>query len=344
MEAMFTLRQAETRREFIDLFGGNEASEAAVDRGLTWLAAQQEKDGYWSLEKQAGIMRSDTGGTGLALLPFLAAGHSPQSGKYQETVNRGLKFLLDRQKPDGDLMGPQDSAHWRMYAHGIATIALCEAYGISKQADLKEPTQRALNFIVKSQNATTGGWRYEPGEPGDTSVVGWMVMALKSGEMAGLAAPQAAYVGAQRWLASVETNKPVGGHFGYIGPPATASMTAEGLLCLQFMGTPRNHPRMRAGAEFLLNNLPDLTRDTSYSWYYATQVMYHMQGEYWKAWNAKLRDLLVSTQVKEGPNAGTWDPRDRRELQGGRLYTSSLKLLMLEIYYRHLPLYQQLEE
>lgn len=344
MEAMFTLRQPETRREFINIFGGNEASEAAVDRGLAWLAAQQEKDGYWSLEKQGGIMRSDTGGTGLALLPFLAAGHSPQAGKYQENVSRGLKYLIAHQKPDGDLMGPQDAAHWRMYAHAIATIALCEALGISKQPELKEPTQRALNFIVKTQNPATGGWRYSPGEAGDTSVVGWMVMALKSGEMAGLPAPQSAYVGAQKWLAAVESNKPTGGYFGYTDANATASMTAEGLLCLQFMGLPRNHPRMIAGAELVLKNLPDPTRDTSYAWYYGTQMMYHMQGEYWKAWNGKLRDMLVSTQVTAGPTAGTWDPRDKRELQGGRLYTTSLKLLMLEIYYRHLPLYQQLEE
>lgn len=344
MEAMFTLRQGETRREFIDLFGGSEASEASVDRGLAWMAAHQEKEGFWSLEKNSANSRSDTAGTGLALLPFLAAGHSPQTGKYQESVNRGLRWLIAVQKPDGDLMSKDDNPHWRMYAHGIATIALCEAYGISKQVELKEPTQRALDFIVKSQNATTGGWRYQPQDPGDTSVVGWMVMALKSGEMAGLSAPQAAYLGAQRWLASVESNKPVGGQFGYTTPAATASMTAEGLLCLQFMGAPRNHPRMRAGADFVLANLPDPARDTSYYWYYGTQMMYHMQGDYWKVWNGKLRDLLISTQVKEGPNAGTWDPRDPREVQGGRLYATSLKLLMLEIYYRHLPLYQQLED
>lgn len=344
MEAMFSLRRSETRREFIDLFGGSEASEASVERGLAWLAAHQESTGFWSLEKHSANSRSDTAGAGLALLPFLAAGHTSQAGTYREHVERGLKWLIATQKPDGDLMSKDDNSHWRMYAHAIATIALCEAYGITKQAEFKEPTQRALDFIVKSQNASTGGWRYQPQEAGDTSVVGWMVMALKSGEMAGLAAPPAAYLGAQRWLDSVEANKPVGGQFGYLNATPTASMTAEGLLCLQFMGTPRNHPRIRAGADFILANLPDAARDTSYYWYYGTQMMYHMQGEYWRAWNGRLRDMLIATQVKEGPNAGTWDPRDPREVQGGRLYTTTLKLLMLEIYYRHLPLYQQLEE
>ena len=123
-------------------------------------------------------------------------------------------------------------------------------------------------------------------------------------------------------------------------------MTAEGLLCLQFMGTvSRNDPRMLAGADFLLSRLPRSDqKNTSYYWYYATQVMYHMQGKYWESWNESLRDQLVATQVKNGQLAGTWDPSDQWEKSGGRVYSSSLKLLILEVYYRHLPLYEQLED
>jgi len=122
-------------------------------------------------------------------------------------------------------------------------------------------------------------------------------------------------------------------------------MSAEGLLCLQFMGAGRNDPRMRAGADYLLKNLPEPDqRRTSYYWYYGTQVMYHMQGEYWEVWNNKLRDHLVQTQVKEGPLAGTWDLRDNWEKAGGRVYSTAAKLLILEVYYRHLPLYEQLDE
>ena len=121
-------------------------------------------------------------------------------------------------------------------------------------------------------------------------------------------------------------------------------MTAEGLLCLQFMGESRNSPRMRSGADYVLKNLPEANqRNTSYYWYYATQAMYHMQGEYWDRWNEKTRELLVKTQHKSGANAGTWDAKDNWEKSGGRVYATSIKLLMLEVYYRHLPLYDQLE-
>jgi hypothetical protein len=114
------------------------------------------------------------------------------------------------------------------------------------------------------------------------------------------------------------------------------------------MGVRRTDPRMKAGADCLLEHLPRTDGvspyQTSYYWYHATQVMFHVQGAHWKKWNERFRDLLVSTQEKEGGAAGTWPPRDPREKTGGRLYATSLRLLMLEVYYRHLPIYQQLEK
>ena len=101
------------------------------------------------------------------------------------------------------------------------------------------------------------------------------------------------------------------------------------------MGTRRIDPRLVAGAEYLLKHLPQRTGDTSYYWYHATQVMYHMQGKYWKAWNERLRDMLVSTQVTQGSMAGTWDPVDAREKTSGRICSTALLMLMLEVYYRH---------
>jgi hypothetical protein len=215
---------------------------------------------------------------------------------------------------------------------------------MTKDPALRQPAQRALDFIARAQNPTTGGWRYTPGMPGDTSVLGWQVMALKSGELASLTVPPQALEGAKRWLKSVEGNRPTGGQFGYLNATPTPAMTAQGLLCLQLMGTRRSDPRLVAGADFLLRNLPQRNVDTSYYWYHATQVMYHMQGKYWKAWNERLRDMLVSTQRTQGPMAGTWDPVDAREKTGGRICSTALRLLMLEVYYRHLPLYQQLEK
>ncbi|MBM4072825.1 MAG: hypothetical protein FJ271_28440 [Planctomycetes bacterium] len=350
----FMLRKQENREKLVEAFGGNKQSEAAVERGLDWLAQHQSKDGSWSLNQfhvncqgkhaacgDPGTFVSNTAGTALALLPFFGAGYSQQGGKHQDTVARGLRYLTQKQAADGSLFFPGDTRP--MYGQGLAAIVLCEAYGMSKDPALRDPAQRAVNFIVKAQHPTTGGWRYTPGTLGDTSVMGWQVMALKSGELAGLTVPSTAFQGARRWLASVEANKPSGGLFGYTSPAPTPAMTAQGLLSLQLTGARRDDPRMRAGTDYILKNLPNPASDTSYYWYHATQVMYHMQGTHWKAWNDRLRDHLIKTQSVKGALAGSWAPVDARERAGGRICSTALRLLMLEVYYRHLPLYRQLK-
>jgi hypothetical protein len=346
-------RKKEERQEAVKLYGGTKASEAAVERGLDWLAAHQSPNGSWGLNHfhvnckhprcaDAGTVASDPAGTGVALLPFLGAGHTPTAGKHRHTVTRALHWLVSQQQPNGTWLARDDARP--MYGHALASIALCEAYGMTQDAKLRKPAQKALDYIVKAQHPASGGWRYHPNQSADTSVVGWQLMALKSGEMAGLSVPPKTFAGIKRWLASVEGNKPVGGLFGYQSATPTPAMTAQGLLCLQYLGARRDDPRMRAGTNYLLAHLPRQGAETSYYWYHATQVMYHMQGKHWKAWNDKLRDLLVSTQETRGALAGSWQPVDHRERPGGRVYATALRLLMLEVYYRHLPLYQQLEK
>ena len=342
LQALFTLRQGDTRRKHIELLGGSEATEKAVSQGLEWLAKNQLEDGSWDLRKHQGSTKSNTAGTGLGVLPFLAAGYTHNNdGKYKQTVAKAVAWLLANQQDSGELQGKGDSQ--RMYSHGIAAIALCEAFAMSQDETLKEPAQQALNFIVASQHKPSGGWRYNPNEKADTSVVGWQMMALKSGEMAGLTVPSSSYELVKKWLASVENQKGPG-TFGYTDRNPRPSMTAEGLLCLQFMGTRRDDPRMLNGASYLLRSLPEKQQKlTSYYWYYATQAMYHMQGDYWEPWNEKTKTVLIETQEMSGGNAGSWRPIDNWEKSGGRVYATSIKLLMLEVYYRHLPLYDQLE-
>jgi hypothetical protein len=351
--APLLLREKEIRQRSVKLYGGTKASEAAVERGLDWLAAHQNANGSWSLTNfhanckharcaDVGTVHSDPAGTGMALLPFLGAGHTPRTGKHKRTVALALHWLVSQQQADGTWLAREDGRP--MYGHAMASIALCEAYGMTKDPKLRAPARKALDYIVKAQHPASGGWRYRPNQPADTSVVGWQLMALKSGEMAGLTVPAKVFEGIKRWLSSVEGNKPTGGVFGYQSTSPTPAMTAQGLLCLQYLGARRDDRRMRAGTDYLLKHLPRAGAETSYYWYHANQVMYHMQGKPWKAWNDKLRDLLVSTQEKKGALAGSWKPVDHREKPGGRVYATALRVLMLEVYYRHLPLYQQLEK
>ena len=187
-------------------------SERAIERGLDFLARHQAADGSWKLNVagpgQAGseelaTFRSDSAATGLALLSFLGAGYDHYGGVYQSLVQRALDHLLKHQKENGDLYQPLDAASnksaW-LYSHGIASIALCEAYGMTGDPALAAAAQRAVNFIVASQDPKQGAWRYTPGSGSDTSVSGWQLMALKSGELAGLDVPADAYRKVTVWL------------------------------------------------------------------------------------------------------------------------------------------------
>ncbi len=356
MAESLSMRTSDARREAARTLGGSPESEDAVERGLAWLASTQSADGHWSIKEFPGdtppkirdeTFKADSAATGLALLAYLGAGYTHQSGKYQDVVDRGVKWLLQHQKPDGDLFADELEFVW-LYSHGMASIALCEAYGMTKDAALKDPAQKALNFIVASQHPEFGGWRYRPRFESDTSVSGWQLMALKSGEMSGLEVPKESYAGVNRWLDSVQS-KELPGQFSYHPTQAvTPTMTAEGLLMRQYLGAKRDDAQLIAGANFLQTRLPDFGQRDSYYWYYATQVMFHMQGEHWSAWNNSLRDTLVETQSKAGPLTGSWDPAlptpEKWSNAGGRHYVTCLNLLMLEVYYRHLPLYLELEK
>lgn len=352
VSAGFSMRRPSVRTEAVRRLGGSDASEAAVERGLTWLARHQYADGHWSIHdlncdghecQGHGTFQSDTAATGLALLTFLGAGYTHRSGEHQDVVERGLRWLRVHQKANGDLFADSSEFVW-LYSHGMAAIALCEAYGMTRDEALKQPAQRSLDFIVDAQHPEFGGWRYRPQFESDTSVSGWQLMALKSGEMAGLTVPRKTYDLTAKWLDSVEDQP---GRFKYHPTKEVGlAMTAEGLLMRQYLGAGRTNSALVEGADWLKARLPRESQRDLYYWYYGTQVMYHMQGKHWEDWNAALRNMLVNSQQKSGPTAGSWEPAGSNPSKwgtaGGRHYATCLSLLMLEVYYRHLPLYLEL--
>ena len=368
----FRQRDPGKRARAVEIYGGTEGTERAVEMGLEFFTRCQFADGHWSLDQLPdgmesgdeflpGQMGSDTAATGLALLSFFGAGYTHQSDKHRETVGRGLDWLVSGQKPEGDLFTGGSDYTW-FYSHGIATIALCEAYGMTRDPRLREPAQKAVRFIVDSQDSDRGGWRYRPRIESDTSVSGWQLMALKSAQMAGLKVPRQTLRRVSDWLDKAQAD---GGSRYVYNPHAgntptqrpgrrpNLAMTAEGVLMRMYLGWKSDHAAMVDAAEYLKQNLPEVgtaeqpTRD-AYYWYYATQVMFQMQGDYWDAWNNRLQPLLESSQDQTGRLSGSWNPttpiRDRWAHAGGRVYVTAMNLLMLEVYYRHLPLFQSLDE
>lgn len=350
----FTGRRGPMKARLVRREGGTVESEAAVERGLDWIARHQRPDGGWSLDTRNACttpacpdrpaMTSDTAATGLALLPLLGAGHSHlEPGRYQQTIGNGLRWLVEAQGPDGSLfLG--GTTHAALYSHAIATMALGEAFALTHDKRLRAPLQRAVGFIARSQHFA-GGWRYEPLMPGDTSVHGWMLFALRSADLAGVSVPKRTVRLASKYLESVATDKSRT-TYGYMtGLAPTMSMTAEALVCRQLLGWRRENAALQRGVDGIAAHLQESTERNIYYWYYATQLLHNMNDKRWQQWNARVRDGLIGLQVGgEGCDRGSWDPGAPQEdvwgLKAGRLFTTSLSLLTLEVYYRYLPLYR----
>lgn len=344
-------REIGMKKALLGAYGGTATTEASVLAGLQWLAKNQERSGSWSLigpysDGAVKHLENRVAATAMALLAFQGAGNTHQSGQFKKNVASGWKWLLGQQEADGCFFREGPYVH-RFYTQGQCTIALCELLGMTKDEEYRPPAEKAVKYLLDSQS-DEGGWRYQPRMESDVSVTGWIVMALQSARMAGLEVPEENLRRVERFLDRVALEG--GSRYPYRqGEEIKVSMTAEALLCRQYLGWKHDDPRLVDGVKFLTKpeNLVDFGehRDTYY-WYYATQVCHHMEGQYWQQWNSVMRQKVPENQVKTGREAGSWDPikptRDPWEAYGGRLYVTCLSIYMLEVYYRHLPLYSKI--
>ncbi len=345
----------------------------AVLRALRWLARHQSDDGGWSC---AGFSREcgrairdggtcggpgyaeyDTGVTGLALLAFLGAGYTPASTdthdgiRFGSVIAKGLRRLAETQDPDGRIGGGTSAKP--MYNHAIAALALAEGYGMTSAPLLRDPAQRAIDWLVRAQNPYKA-WRYtEKSGDNDTSVAGWAVMALKSADISGLDVPKGAYDGARAWVDEV-TGDDFRAGYTERGTGKVAvqgknerydhheALTAAAMLIRAFTGARRDDPRLRGGTALLAADLPahDGWRTDYYYWYYGSLALFQVDGATgpsWKRWVANLEKALLPTQRtrQDGCAFGSWDTNERWCFEGGRVYATAINALTLEVNYRY---------
>jgi len=351
-------RSEKNKMKLLREYGGNSASEAAVTEALKWIALHQMRDGRWTFahnlvcNNSCGNGCEDkrteafNGATAMALLPFLGAGQTHKSGDFRPVVQRGLQFLVRNGKPGTknglpvlDLSEPDGN----MYSHGLATIALSEAYAMTEDPTLAMPTQYALNYIIAAQ-CRDGGWRYnfQDARGGDTSVAGWQIMALKSGHMGHLLIPPQTVQSSVRFLDKVQSKG--GAWYGYDKPLTSLrpSMTAVGLLCRMYTGWEKDNKALQEGIAGLAKT--GVLKNDIYYNYYAAQVLRQTGGPQWEKFNTELRDWLVETQAQEGGAKGSWYFNSGHVSGAGRLCITSFATMILEVYYRHMPLYSERSE
>jgi len=338
----------------------------AIELALKWIVRQQQSDGHWDLTgpyPDGGSIKTDTGATSLALLALLGDGNTHQAGPHQEAVAKGIQWLLKIQKPNGDLFDILEQGREpHFYAHSQGTIVLCEALALTGDSSLREPATRAVQFLIDAQNPELGGWKYRPLNAdgiGDLSVTGWVLMALHSARMAEIEVPFDTFILASRFLDSVQEDPHNATKYKYrpdfpVAETQQHSMTAEGLLCRQWLGWPKNTPALRRGVTFLTStaNEPEWLpgRRNVYAWYYTAQTLHNMGGTEWEKWFSTVLPMLVKNQSSSGRSKGSWHPTrpngagQERSRDGGRLYFTVMCVLILETPDRHAPLYETLTD
>jgi hypothetical protein len=345
---------------------GRTPGSGCVNAALDWLAAHQDADGGWDADgfmkhdpagdrtDGPGYANHDIGVTGLALLAFLGNGHTMTRGTHKEVVRRGIRWLTREQDRESGLFG-EEIGHAFLYDHAIATLAMCETYYLDKSTVLKAKVQRAMNYISRARNPY-GVWGYSvpPDGTNDTSVTGWMVLAMKSAEDAGLRVDREAFTAAAQWFD--EMTDPGTGRVGYreVGSASSRvsgmndhfpvekgeALTSVALLCRFFLGQdPATEPVMSQHADLILGALPRWDPEgfgcDMYHWYYGSYAMFQMGGEHWRRWRKAMEPAVIKSQRKDGAARGSWDPVGPWGEPGGRIYATATMALCLEAYYRY---------
>jgi hypothetical protein len=345
---------------------GRTPGSGCVNAALDWLAAHQDANGGWDADgfmkhdpagdrtDGPGYANHDIGVTGLALLAFLGNGHTMTRGTHKEVVRRGIRWLTREQDRESGLFG-EEIGHAFLYDHAIATLAMCETYYLDKSTVLKAKVQRAMNYISRARNPY-GVWGYSvpPDGTNDTSVTGWMVLAMKSAEDAGLRVDREAFTAAAQWFD--EMTDPGTGRVGYreVGSASSRvsgmndhfpvekgeALTSVALLCRFFLGQdPATEPVMSQHADLILGALPRWDPEgfgcDMYHWYYGSYAMFQMGGEHWRRWRKAMEPAVIKSQRKDGAARGSWDPVGPWGEPGGRIYATATMALCLEAYYRY---------
>jgi len=300
----------------------DDTSIKAIEKAQAWIAASQKSDGSWSGEGS-----KNTGVAAFAIMSLMIGGNVPGEGKYAKNIGLGIQFLLNHQRESGVIYGQKK--HAVMYQHALATLALTEAYGMTRNPRIRTAIIKAINLIVETQDPSGGGWRYNPKiEKGDISVTVMQVMALKAAVEAGIYVPDKTMKKAIEFVKGCYNKKEKG--FAYMkgGGGAKFARTGAGMVSLQTVGLHKD-PVLPDIVQYLMKN-GDPNKKESHYWYghyYMSVGLYHYGGPAWKAYYPKIKKKILKDWAKRGHHNDT--------------ISTAWAIMILGVPYRYLPIYQR---
>lgn len=299
----------------------------ATAKALAWLAKCQNADGSWSDSRYP----HNPAITSFALLAFLSQGHVPDQGLYGKQVGKGMRFLLSCARDDGYLIGTRGGGN--MYAHGMATLALAELWGVSRDKKIKPALKKAVDLIVNAQDKREGGWRYSPVPSGsDISLTIMQVMAVRAAKNAGIHVKDKVLKDAIGYVKRCYDARSGGFCYQPHQRPGFAR-TAAGVCVLHLTGEYKWEGMPKA-----VKYLKDHFGSHEHYWYghyYASHAMHQVGGKDWKDWYTR---LLKEMMPKQKPD-GSWSGHDGNS--AGPVYQTSIAVIALSVPMNYLPIFQR---
>jgi hypothetical protein len=312
---------------------------------LSWLAQNQEPDGHWDSMKHGAQTNADIEQTSLALLAFLGAGHSEKVGEHHLKVKLAVEWLSRHVQESGAILASGEKEPHGT-AQALAGMALAEASGMAGIQTTKDVAQRVINyssneFQCEANSERSGFGMYAKSLTPDLVTTTLFTMALKSAKVSKLNVPGIAFDGIIRFLDAVELKNapatsdiPVASDYAFVpGGKASPRAAIMGCLCRQFLGWKREEL-----TPTFANAIDDYgcycaeTSDDLSDWI-AGIVAFHQRGRFLEDFE-NIYHPYPGQMRRDGKNRGSWDPRG--EWSGaGRVFSTSLRVLSLEIYYRY---------
>ena len=309
----------------------DDRTEQTIRAALKYLSSKRNGNGSWATGEGD---RQELAMTGYVIMAFLAAGQLPDEGEFGKDVTAGMNFLLNTVRPDGTM---QPNGHY-MYGHGIASIALAELYGQTKDPRIRPKLELVIRLIINSQNQK-GGWRYQPriGDD-DISVTVLQVVALRAAKNAGIDVPQATIDRAVRYVRTCYHQRSGGFTYQPRGGDPGFARTAAAIYSLQVCGE-YDHPWVKKGSEYLFKKKED-RQWFSYGHFYAAPAQYMVGGDTWRKYYTEIKDLLLKNLSTKG-DLYFWEPRLDQGRPVGQVYCTAVYAKILAVPYHYLPLYQR---
>lgn len=319
----------------------NDATKAARQRGLKWLAQQQSRLGSWSANGSYPVAL-----TALAGLAFSSGGSTPTQGPFSKQIRQAVDFLLSKSRTNG-LIGDPDTDDRYTYGHGFGMLFLSQILGEesnrNQRTSLKKVLAKAIQFSFNAQTKA-GGWGYVSAKEGNQfdegSTTVTQVQGLRSCRNAGLSVPQKCIEDAIKYIYRCKNKD---GGISYSSDSenkglSRPAITAAALASLFDAGDldSKHVPQMWKYCKQQLHSLADdhAWGNWHYTYLYYSQVVYRHSKTEWEPYRDRLYRKLIAAQKADGGWEGEVAP----------VYVTCCCLIMLNLDLGYLPIFQRLSK